>query len=94
MEQFIDFVELEEKYGAELAEEIKSDLDFANKNNHEWKFEIIDEGKNVVSLAFVHHFSTCVYEVSKRRKVIVEKYILGKFNCEKLHSLMSSFDKV
>jgi hypothetical protein len=93
MEQVIDLVELEEKYGADLANAIKNDLDFAIEQNHDWKLKVIGEGKYVITIAFVYKFSTCIYEVSKRRKKIMDKYILGKFDCEKLIGLMNSFDQ-
>jgi hypothetical protein len=93
LEQVIDLVELEEKYGAGLVKELKVDINHAIDNNLFWKIKVIYESKNFIHFACATPSYSQVYEVSKKRKEICEKYIIGKFDCEILNSLMNSFDQ-
>lgn len=89
----IDFKHLEEQYGADLVREIKIDLAYAIEQNHEWKFEIIEETPNFITFAFVYSFSTRFYEVSKKRKEIDERHVISRYKCKKIIELMDSIDQ-
>ena len=93
MEQVIDLVELEQKCGPDVVKELKGDITHATENNLNWKIKVIYESKNFINFACATPSYSQVYEVSKKRKEICEKYFIGKFDCEILNNLMNSFDQ-
>lgn len=86
----VNLEELEENYGSELRNRIDFDINHSKENEQDWKLEIIDETKNFIMIGFVTRSYTQVYEVSKKRKVIDDKYLIGSMECKKILDLMNS----
>lgn len=66
----LNFELLEERFGEELAKELKFDVQHENKNANEWDVDISKEFGNKYKISFYTYYMTTIYHVDIEKKVI------------------------
>lgn len=90
--QEINLEQLEENYGAELVEKLKSHIERAHEKNWKFKVEVVDETKCFAEIAFVNDGFAYIYEVMLKDKSIVSKNFIGSGACKNVLKAMNSFN--
>lgn len=93
MKKVVNLQEIEEKYGTEIAKEIKRNIERASEQNDEWKLEVIRDSEYFITFVFAIGYCSTVYEVVKSSNKIMDQFIIGKLDCEKILALMYSFEQ-
>lgn len=79
-------------FGPDLKEKISENIKRAKEDGYDFKIEINTE-KVFVAVLFVTSFYVKKYEISRKRKVIVEEFIIGKDECREMLDFMESVQK-
>lgn len=87
--QEVNLQELEEKYGAGLVEKLQENIDYATKENIEFKIEIVsNDSTYFADIAFITSAYAYVYEVSLKRKTITSENYIGWRACAEIAKIM------
>lgn len=85
----INLEQLEEKYGKGLIEKLEEHIAYSTKENIEFKIEVVCESQNFSEIAFVSCGYAYIYEVSRKRKKIIDENRINWEACEKIAKLMN-----
>ncbi|MGD7021749.1 hypothetical protein ACQCVK_04100 [Rossellomorea vietnamensis] len=87
-----DYVLIEELYGEEFRNEIQENVDYCNRENKDWKVEILaDLGTSITQAIVFATSSYCyLYDVSLRRKKINDKQFIGRVDSMLVLKVMNS----
>lgn len=79
----VNLAELEEKYGKELAERIKREVEICEQFGY--KYEIwIERGWGAIDkIFFVTAHDTIIYEVAAEKRIFIDKHRFTRADCEK-----------
>ena len=88
--QTVNLVDLEAKYGADLAKEIENHISYCDKCGIDFKLVVIENLSFTSTIAFVTHAFAYLYEVSLLRKTISNQNFVGFNEVIKLVEIMSS----
>lgn len=86
--------EIENTYGAELAEELKERIDSANKLGIDHKIEIFNNEYNIHLIAFVTRSYTYFFRVFADTGMIIDESKIGYSDCKRALGLMDELGEV
>jgi hypothetical protein len=93
VEQVIDLVELEEKYGADIVGRLRDHIDHCVNENLKYKIDVnTQDYRNFTYITFATRAYAYSYEISNKRKNIVGENRVGFFEVEKIQWLMNSLN--
>lgn len=81
------------EYCEEAAEFIECGIDQADKEGWKWNISIVTEGKYFITIAFYTKSFSSIYEISKRRKVLTDRYTISHVDCETILGYMQEINK-
>jgi hypothetical protein len=88
--QELNLVELGDKFGPDLVNRLEKDIQYSIKQKENFKIEIVAESTLFAEVAFVARAYAYIYEVSKKRKEIVDENRIGFDVCDKVNQLIKS----
>ncbi|TYS50114.1 hypothetical protein [Bacillus infantis] len=91
IEQFLESAS--NNFGRELAHEMSLNVSWAKKQGHDFKIVVPMDHGNFATVLLVTSAFVRSYEVSKKRKVIVDQFLVGKSECRQMLELMESFER-
>jgi predicted proteasome-type protease len=81
--------ELEEKYGTDLVKKLQENIDYATKENIEFKIEVVSfDSTYFTDIAIITSAYAYVYEVSLKRKKITSENYIGWRACAEIAKIM------
>lgn len=88
----INLAELEERFGSEFAEDVKSKMEFCKEEGLEWKLEVVDTVADTwVEIAFTTKHWARMWDVNAARKKVDSKFSIGHNQIEEVLKIMKSF---
>lgn len=79
-------------FGVEAAEAIQRSITHCEQDDRPWCINVLEEFSATITFAFITRAYSVVYQVSKRRKKIIESYIVGHSEARKLLQYMDRLE--
>jgi hypothetical protein len=79
----VNFAELEEKYGKELAERIRREIEICEQFGHEYEIWMKRGLGAIDKIFFSTSGDTVIFEVNAEKQIIIDKHRFTRADCEK-----------
>jgi len=83
----VNFAELEEKYGKELAERIRREIEICEENGYLYSLEVVS-GWVVDKIFLSTYIDTIIFRADKEKKVFIDKYRISRDDFDKAIEMM------